>query len=112
MKTAIDGIWSAQFSSSLGVVGSGVVIFDNGRILGGDDAYYFNGKFITTGSRVIGTVDVVQHQSGQQSIWGGVSSLVLIVEGSYDEPWIFARMQGDQNPLITGNVKLKRLVKF
>ena len=55
----LDGLWTATFASSIDAYGegglsegSGIIIFDNGRIFGGDTLYYYVGAY----------EDVVDHE--------------------------------------------------
>ena len=45
----IDGLWTAEFGSSTGEFGGGVVVLQNGQILGGDGGYFYVGKFDLAG---------------------------------------------------------------
>jgi hypothetical protein len=40
-----DGLWTVEFGSMANRYGRGVLIFINGRLLGGDDGYYYSGNY-------------------------------------------------------------------
>jgi hypothetical protein len=59
----IDGLWTAEFGSSLGSFGGGVAIFQNGKISGGDGTYFYVGNYKIQGkelSRVPGACSIRQ----------------------------------------------------
>jgi len=38
-----NGLWTVEFSSTINRYGRGVLIINDGRLLGGDDSYYYSG---------------------------------------------------------------------
>lgn len=44
----LDGLWTAEFGSSTGEFGGGVIILQNGKILGGDAGYFYIGEYTLT----------------------------------------------------------------
>ncbi len=41
----IDGLWTAEFGSNTGGFGGGVVVIQNGKLMGGDGGHFFSGEF-------------------------------------------------------------------
>lgn len=41
----MEGLWTIEFGSNVGVFGSGVVVMRNGRIEGGDASFYYLGSY-------------------------------------------------------------------
>jgi hypothetical protein len=39
------GLWTVEFGGSEGRFGSGVMVFDQGRLWGGDSGYYYSGTY-------------------------------------------------------------------
>ncbi len=48
---AVDGFWIAQFSGTE-VCGSGVVLFSNGKLFGGETGFYYIGTYESDGKIV------------------------------------------------------------
>lgn len=41
----MEGLWTIEFGSNIGVFGSGVIVLRNGRIEGGDSNYFYLGSY-------------------------------------------------------------------
>jgi len=50
----IEALWAVNFSTQLGFSGSGVAVFETGRIFGGDSLYYYIGDYVLNGDTVRG----------------------------------------------------------
>jgi hypothetical protein len=67
----VSGIYSAEFASNQNVMGRGVVILTECTLHGGDEAYYYKGKFKREGNNNISAaVDVGNHSGNPTSIFG------------------------------------------
>jgi hypothetical protein len=58
----VDGLWSARLEA-MGKHGSGVAVFNNGRILGGDSAFTWNGKYQEYGDSLQADVQVKKYEN-------------------------------------------------
>jgi prophage DNA circulation protein len=68
--------------------GSGVVVFRNGEILGGDAYLYYTGSYVVTGSGFKGEVQIMQHtpSADQSPLFGGQTQPVGVgVSGTSTE---------------------------
>lgn len=68
--------------------GSGVVVFRDGRIVGGDAYLYYDGSYTTTDNSFKGEVQVMQHtpSADQSPLFGNQTSPVGIgVSGTFTE---------------------------
>ena len=45
MEKTMDGLWTAEFGSSAGMFGGGVIVFQNGKLVGGDGTYFYTGEY-------------------------------------------------------------------
>jgi hypothetical protein len=81
---SIEALWTVTFTSNLGMSGVGVVVFETGRLFGGDPDYIYLGKYDLTPDKQKLTCDVdVQNYSGKlNSIFGGLAKFKLRIEGS------------------------------
>jgi hypothetical protein len=44
----MQGLWTIEFGSNVGVYGSGVIVMRDGKIKGGDASYYYDGSYEVT----------------------------------------------------------------
>ena len=45
----MNGLWTAEFGSSTGRFGGGVIVFQNGKLMGGDASYFYLGDYTSEG---------------------------------------------------------------
>lgn len=76
----IEALWSVVFTSNLGSWGGGVMIFDKGRIFGGDSGCFYTGSYIVTGS-ILDAQITVTHYGYLVSVWLDSESYDLIISG-------------------------------
>jgi hypothetical protein len=80
----IDGLWSAEFGSSNGMFGGGVVVFRDGKLAGGDGTYFYLGEYVITGREFKATLKVSPFIEGAQSVFKTVGQdLTLELAGSF-----------------------------
>jgi hypothetical protein len=78
----IDGLWTAEFGSSVGISGGGVAVFQDGRVLGGDNAYLYTGSYKFSGRRFSATLRVSPFIDGAESVFRTVGkNLTLELTG-------------------------------
>ena len=70
-----EGLWTVHFNSNLQLFGSGVLILGHDKsLLGGDDGYYYTGRYEITDSKIKGELDVVRYEPGHISVFGNLRS--------------------------------------
>ena len=67
---SIEALWSVKFESSRGFGAHGVVVFETGRLFGGDISWYYTGHFKTNGKRVNAQVKVDFHGEPLEAVTG------------------------------------------
>lgn len=77
----IDGLWTVEFISTLNRIGKGVIVFNNNRLLGGDNGYYYSGNFTVENDTITGTVNVTRFDIHSISVFGDIGQLSLNFEG-------------------------------
>lgn len=93
----IDGLWTAEFGSSTGVFGGGVVVFQNGRVLGGDAGYFYIGKYHLNQRVLHVTIEVQPFIVGYESVFSTVNQkFTLELDGS---------LQDDTHITVQGRMK-------
>jgi len=66
----LEALWSVRFSSNMGIHGGGVVVIENGKILGGETGYTYIGSMRANRERVIAKVRVSKYMAEAPSIFG------------------------------------------
>ena len=82
----IEALWSVEFSSNVGSIGAGVVVFETGRVLGGDSAFMYVGNYKTENGVIHSDIHVTKYNnlSGMQSIFGPLTNFNIKVSGKAD----------------------------
>lgn len=94
----IEALWSVEFVSNLNVFGSGVVIFETGRIFGGDAQYYYTGTYEMKNGALIGDLDVVHYSGNPWSVFGTLNKFSLRVSGRPKEKTFDVEGSLNQDP--------------
>ncbi len=81
----IDGLWTVEFISAINRYGRGVLVLNNGRLLGGDDGYYYSRKYDITDNNIVCDVDVIKYDANSISIFGNVDQFKLTISGKIDD---------------------------
>jgi T3SS negative regulator,GrlR len=75
-----EALWSAVFTvPRQGRLNAGVVIFETGRLFGGDSWYYYTGTYGTNNAGKVTAKFQVKHYAGQL----GSPSMGMLPEGTY-----------------------------
>jgi len=78
----IEALWSVQFIADNNDYGAGVVVFENGRLYGGDSSYYYVGSY-SVKDGVISAEILVTHYSGAlNNILGPIEKVTWNVSGN------------------------------
>lgn len=65
----MEGLWTAEFGSSAGMFGSGVAVFRDGKILGGDNTYFYIGEYTLNGNTFVATLRISPFIEGAESVF-------------------------------------------
>jgi hypothetical protein len=66
----LEALWSVRFSSNMGIHGGGVVVIENGKILGGETGYTYIGSMRADRERVIARMKVSKYMAEAAPIFG------------------------------------------
>jgi len=83
----IEALWSVEFETNLNMVGNGVVVFENGRMFGGDSAMIYIGSYDIAHDSVIHCkikVDKFADYTVEMASSLGLDSFNLEVAGKID----------------------------
>lgn len=82
----LEGLWTVSFHSNFQTFGTGVAVFINDRILGGDTAYYYDGNVKVQDNRAEASIRVVRFNKAGMAIFGDLDSFNLKVSGDIAVP--------------------------
>ncbi len=77
------GLWSMEFLDRRGeVVSGGIAVLENGKLLGGDSAYYYAGTYSLASDRKVRARLSIKHFAGAgHSIFGPMKAFEVEAEG-------------------------------
>lgn len=109
----IEAMWSAKFDANKQIVGTGVVVISNGKIMGGDSGFTYIGDCSVSGGVVTARLRVKQYSSvpGMVSI-AGLNDYWLTLTGQKGHDSMVLKGQPDSIPAITITVELSRLAEL
>jgi T3SS negative regulator,GrlR len=100
----MNGLWTVEFGSSSGLFGGGVVVFQNGQILGGDSLYYYVGEYSREGMSLTVTIRTSPFIEGAESVFKTIGQeLTLKLEGT---------LTSDTSAIAQGHAEGRPEVKF
>lgn len=82
----LEALWSVEFVSSLGGFGGGVVVFETGRVFGGDGQYYYLGTYEVEGEIASDEAEITHYSGQPYSIFGPRDKFRVKVSGKVQEP--------------------------
>jgi len=108
----MNGLWTAEFGTSNGMFGGGVVTFENGKISGGDSWYYYVGEYSLNGRILRATLRIVPFIEGAETVFKTVGrEVTLELEGNLvDENHATGQGRAREVPDIKFGVKLTKKV--
>jgi hypothetical protein len=108
---SVEGFWTAEFGSSVGIFGGGVVFLQSGKITGGDSAYVYAGEYTETkGGGFTATIEVSPFIQGTPSVFNTVGQkFTLELTGAQEsEGRLVAQGRRPDMPGVTFGAKLTR----
>jgi hypothetical protein len=78
---SIEALWSVHFATQ-GGAGGGVVIFETGKIFGGDSQYYWVGNYTVQNGQLIADIDVSHYSGPPYSVFGPLQKFRLNLRAS------------------------------
>ncbi len=109
----MEGLWTAEFGSSTGIFGGGVVVLKDGKIMGGDGGHYYLGEYTLDGNTLRATIEVQPFIDNYRSVFGTMNQkLILDLVGSLqDQDHMIAQGHPRGMPQLAFGVKLTRQPK-
>jgi len=84
-----NGLWTVEFISINNRFGKGVIVLSgnpsNGRLLGGDSAYYYSGHYNIINNIISANVIIIKYNPVGTSVFGDLDSFNLSINGEIDK---------------------------
>lgn len=102
----IDGLWTVIFRSNVDL-GSGVVVANNGKLLGGDSGFTYIGGVTNSNGHLSVRVKIEKFLPGAKSVLPGLDSYTLALAGkdSPDEIQFTGSVEGHPQATLTVTAK-------
>lgn len=78
----LEALWSLEFISNMQAAGSGVVVMETGRVLGGDAQYIYVGTYKIHNSQAHSRIKVTHYANEPFSIFGPIKEFELELTGT------------------------------
>lgn len=102
----VEALWSVKFLANTSAFGSGVVVLETGRILGGDTNFVYVGSYNIANGVATADVDVTLYGDDSFSVFGPANKLRLTLSGVPAHE--FFKMTGH----VAGRPELRLVVEF
>ena len=96
----LEALWTVEFGSSMESYGAGVLVFETGRIFGGDSSYYYLGTFLVKNEIVEAEVEGTHYSGQAHSIFGFRHKFKLKLSGKPQVPLMELKAHFVDNPLV------------
>lgn len=87
---SLEALWTVEFASleegNQSNMGAGVVIFETERIFGGDNQFYYVGKYEVSNGIIESQVQVINYTGESHSIFGKLDEFKLSIKGKVEIP--------------------------
>ncbi len=108
----LSGIYAAEFISNLSRGGTGVAVFTDNTIHGGDHSHFYKGKYSRHDPDLVeATVQVAQHSGASNSSVVGIDHFRLKLTGKISEGETTLTLEGlvEGDPSRKISIKLRKL---
>lgn len=102
-----NGLWTIEFISTMNRFGAGVLVLNNGRLLGGDNGYYYLGNYEVKDNNIQGKVAITRFNKNTISVFGDVDQFSLSFAGQIKQDSVEAVASFDN----TSDLKIRIICK-
>lgn len=103
----IEQLWSLEYISGLSSESGGVVVLEKGKIIGGDNNYFYIGSYELKDSKFSATIDVKHYSKKYNSLFGKREELIIKLDGNYNDEEMLLTGHMLEDPSIEIHVRLK-----
>lgn len=82
---SIEGIWTSQIYGLFGWENNGVLIFMNGRVMGGGNNHYAVGSYSESGNNIEISLDIQYHGIPKTVFGTAEDQMTVVLNGSEDD---------------------------
>lgn len=108
-RIMVEALWSLEFNWGKKVYEAGVIIFEAGRLFGGDSSYYFLGKYEIADNDVLrAEVEIIHYAGRFFPIFGENNKHKVILEGHTNFPVMDLMCYSVDDPNQTIHVRCTR----
>ena len=103
-----EGIWTGEVYGPFGWETRGVFIFDNGRIVGGDNRQYLMGTYSLSGNEISVSIEIIYHGTPRTLFGSSDATLSLQLVGRINGELIEGSIFRQDNPKQTLSIRLTK----
>src|SRR3990167_1716904 len=107
-----NGLWTIEFISTMNRFGAGVLVLNNGRLLGGDNGYYYLGNYDVNDDNIRGTVAIIRFNKNVVSVFGDIDQFSLTFAGQIKPDSVEAVASFDNTPDLQIRIICKKKVNL
>jgi hypothetical protein len=86
LEMMMNGLWTVEFGSTLGMFGSGAIVLEKGRVLGGDNGYFYVGTYKVVENVFHAEIDVTPFVVGIESVFNTLGrNLRIVLDGTLSD---------------------------
>jgi len=100
----VNGLWTMKIQANTGKTAFGVAVFADGKILGGDSAYYYAGTYSVRGEMLTGEVKATSYSGVISSLFGSPAGIIK-VKGKIEETAFLLSGHMAQQPSVTVTIR-------
>ena len=104
----IEALWSVEFISNVQNWGAGVVVFETGKIFGGDSTYFYVGSYDLVADTIHAQVTVSHYAGEPNSIFGPLKKLSIVGTGKPEQNAFTIQGHVVENPSLQIAARLTR----
>lgn len=106
-----NGLWTIEFISTMNRFGAGVLlVLNNGKLLGGDNGYYYLGNYEVKDNNIRGKVAITRFNKNVISVFGDVDQFSLTFAGQIKQDLVEAVASFDNTPDLKIRIICKKKV--
>ncbi len=109
---SLEGLWTVSFQSNFQTFGTGIAVFKDDRLLGGDSFYYYDGQVIVEGNFVTVSIKIVRFNKEGMAIFGNLDSFNLKISGDITPASMELHGNMVEQPNMKITIKCKKITSF